>query len=159
MGIEANISLRMEVIAILIIMTLLTESYVLAQNETEGNETRTVNTTALFSSGNKPHRSRYEIVNDILKIVLYRTQSPSSLYMCKPLHIAYGAGLTYRQTNSYLALLVESGLLLKKQTKFGPYGSYEITEKGRLYLKVYSELQDTLRPYSEIQDTLRPVVG
>ncbi len=104
---------------------------------------------------NKPHRSKDEIVNQILWIVLLKNQSPSSLYMCKLMHIAYGARLTYEQALGYIKSLVESGFLLKKQTKFGPYPYYEITEKGRRYLQIYSQIQDNLRPYFEIQDHLR----
>jgi predicted transcriptional regulator len=66
--------------------------------------------------------------------------------MCKPLHIEYGARLTYRQTFGYVTSLVESGFLLKKKTKSGPYQYYEITDKGRRYLQVFAELEDNLRP-------------
>ncbi len=47
------------------------------------------------------------------------------------------------------------GFLLKKETKFGPYPYYEITEKGRRYLQIYSQIQDNLRPYFGIQDHIR----
>jgi predicted transcriptional regulator len=95
---------------------------------------------------NKPHRSRYEIVGEILRVVLLRNQSPSSIYVCKPLHIEYGAGLTYKQTLFYTTALVESGFLLKKKaTKADPYHWYEITDKGRHYLQLFSELEDDLR--------------
>jgi predicted transcriptional regulator len=66
--------------------------------------------------------------------------------MCKPLHIEYGARLTYRQAVGYLVLLVEYGFLLKKKMKSRPYQYYEITDKGRHYLQVYSEIEDNLRP-------------
>ena len=72
------------------------------------------------------------------------------------MHIAYGARLTYEQTLGYIKSLVESGFLLKKQSKSGLYRYYEITEKGRRYLQIYFEIQDDLRPYFEIQDDLRP---
>jgi predicted transcriptional regulator len=96
---------------------------------------------------NKPHRSRYEILNEILWEVLLRNQSPSSFYICKLLHIEYGATLTYRQTLDYLPAIVESRLLLKRKTaKLGTFPHYEITDSGRRYLQVFAETQDDLRP-------------
>ena len=103
---------------------------------------------------NKPHRSKYEIVNMILQVVLLRNQSPSSSYMCKTLHIGYDVGIAYKMTLDYLAALVESGFLLMKKTKSSPYLHYEITENGRRYLQIYSEIQDSLLPYFEEEDNL-----
>jgi predicted transcriptional regulator len=101
----------------------------------------------------KPHRSRYEIVKEILCTVLLRNQSPSSLYLCKLLHIEYGVRLTYNQTLSYLVPLVESGLLIKK-TDYGLHQYYEITDTGRRYLQVYSIMEDNLRPVASISTPL-----
>ena len=96
---------------------------------------------------NKAHRSRYEIVGEILRVVLLRNQSPSSLYMCKPLHIEYGARLTYKQASYYIQNLVEFGFLLqRKSTKSVPDHYYEITDKGRRYIHVFAELEDDLLP-------------
>ena len=96
---------------------------------------------------NKPHRSRYEIVNEILWEVLLRNQSPSSFYTCKLLHIEYGARLTYQQTLDYLPALVDSRLLLTRKTmKLGSFPHYEITDSGRRYLQVFAEMQDYLQP-------------
>jgi predicted transcriptional regulator len=98
----------------------------------------------------KPHRSRYEIVNEILRVVQLRNQSPSSIYLCKPLHIEYGAGLTYRQMHYYTTSLVESGFLKRKQTKrFDPRQYYEITDKGRHYMQIFGELEDDMKPISD----------
>jgi predicted transcriptional regulator len=95
----------------------------------------------------KPHRSRYEIVNEILRVVMIGNQSPSSFYICKLLHIEYGARLTYRQTLDYLPALVESRLLIKrKTTKLGPFPHYEITDSGRRYLQLFADIEDDLRP-------------
>ena len=96
---------------------------------------------------NKVHRSRYEIVGEILRVVLLRNQSPSSLYMCKPLHIEYGARLTYKQASRYITVLVEFGFLIEmKSTKSRPSHCYEITEKGRRYIHIFAEIEDDLRP-------------
>jgi predicted transcriptional regulator len=98
----------------------------------------------------KPHRSRYEIVNEILLVVQLRTQSPSSIYLCKPLHIEYGAGLTYRQMHYYTTSLVESGFLKRKQRKrLDPRQYYEITDKGRHYMQIFGELEDDMKPISD----------
>ncbi len=98
---------------------------------------------------NKPHRSRYEIVNKILWEVLLRNQSPSSLYKCKLLHIENAARLTYKQTLYYLPPLVEAGLLIRKRTTAmsGPFDYYyEITHSGRRYLQVFAELENNMQP-------------
>jgi predicted transcriptional regulator len=96
---------------------------------------------------NKVHRSRYEIVGEILRVVLLRNQSPSSLYMCKPLHIEYGARLTYKQASRYITILVEFGFLIEmNSTKSRPSHCYEITEKGRQYIHIFAEIEDDLRP-------------
>jgi predicted transcriptional regulator len=95
---------------------------------------------------NKPHRSRYEIVYEVLLEVLLRNQSPSSLYKCKLLHIEYAARLTYNQTLYYLPSLVEAGLLIRRRTAVsGPFDYYyEITHSGRRYLQVFAELEDNM---------------
>ena len=158
MEIQTNISLKMEVVVVLVMVTFvvtgppLADSSVLAQN-VPIDPFQFCNMRR--NNRIKPHRSRDEIVNEILWIVLSRNQTPSSLYMCKLMHIAYGTRLTYQQTLDYTQSLVESGLLLKKQTKSGVYRSYEITEKGRRYLQIYSEIQNGLRPHFEIQSNLR----
>ena len=159
MEIQTNFSLQLEVVGVLVVVTfvvtgpLMMDSSVLVQNvpiaPLQFCHMERYNKI-------KPHRSRDEIVNEILWIVLSRNQSPSSLYMCKLMHIAYGARLTYEQTLGYTESLVESGFLLKKQSKSGLYRYYEITEKGRRYLQIYFEIQDDLRPCFEIQYDLRP---
>ena len=103
----------------------------------------------------KHHRSRDEIVNEILRIVLSKNQSPSSLYMCKLIRIAYGARLTYEQALGYTESLVECRFILRKQTISGLNRYYEITDKWRLYLQTYSKIRDDLLPSFEIQDNLR----
>jgi predicted transcriptional regulator len=92
----------------------------------------------------KYHRSRYEIVNEILKAVLSRSQSPSSFYKCKHTHIAYGASMTYSQLLDYLPKLMESGLL--KMTNIGPDRYYEVSNKGQHYLHIYAEIEEDLHP-------------
>ena len=116
----------------------------LAANEFLGS---TITEMNMVRKKNKPHRSRYEIVNEILRVVMLGNQSPSSFYICKLLHIEYGARLTYRQTLDNLPGLVESRLLSKRNTtKLGPFPHYEITDSGRRYLQLFAEIEDDLRP-------------
>ena len=106
---------------------------------------------------NKPHRSRYEIVHEILQVALLRNRSPSSTYLSKQMHIEYGARLTYRQTRFYTTSLVELGFLLrKKNTKSDHYQCFEITNKGRYYLQLFGELEDDLRPFEGYPDLIHP---
>ena len=119
----------------------------MAANEFLGSPITEIN---LARKKNKPHRSRYEIVNEILRVVMLGNQSPSSFYICKLLHIEYGARLTYRQTLDYLQALVESSLLMKrKTTKLGRFSHYEITDFGRRYLQLFAEIEDDLRPVED----------
>jgi predicted transcriptional regulator len=61
-----------------------------------------------------------------------------------PSRIAYATNLTYKQTVGYLDGMIEERLLILTDSKPFPY--YEITPKGRYYLKVFAEIEDDLRP-------------
>jgi predicted transcriptional regulator len=87
------------------------------------------------------HRDRYDIVKNLLEILnaserLYRNQMNKT-------RIGYSAGLTYFQTAFYLKGLLDIGLL--EMTDFKPYSYYEITEKGRRCLELFSAIEDDLR--------------
>lgn len=90
----------------------------------------------------KKNRSRYEIVYEILKVVLSRSQSPSSFYKCKKTHIVFDADLTYPQLCDYLDRMVRSELL--RAMNYGPYQYYEISYKGKQYLQIFKELQNEI---------------
>jgi predicted transcriptional regulator len=87
-------------------------------------------------------RSKHEIVNDILQTVL-SSQSASSYYKCRGLHISYGCNLSWNQLQDYLGPLIESDLL--KTTRSGPDLYYEITDKGQRYLQIFAEMEDDLQ--------------
>jgi predicted transcriptional regulator len=90
----------------------------------------------------KKNRSRYEIVSEILKVVLSRSKSSSSFFKCKKTHIAFHADLTYPQLCDYLGQLVRAELL--RIVKYGPYQYYEISHKGKQYLQIFEELQNEI---------------
>ncbi len=94
-------------------------------------------------------RSKHEIVNDILQTVLSRSQSPSSYYKCRGLHISYQCNLSWNQLKDYLRPLIESELL--KTTRSGPDLYYEITDNGQRYLQVFAEIEDDLRPVQPLE--------
>jgi predicted transcriptional regulator len=87
------------------------------------------------------YRSRYEIANDILRIV---NENP----IIKRRHKTgngYAANLTHWLTVKYLRGLVDQGLL-RISHDAGPYRHYEITFKGIRYLYMFAEIEDDLRP-------------
>ena len=87
------------------------------------------------------NRSRYEIANDILRIV---NESPIIRRRHKT-GIGYAARLTHWLTIKYLKGLIEKGLLRISQNA-GLYRHYEITPKGIRFLEVFAEIEDDLRP-------------
>lgn len=84
----------------------------------------------------KKNRFRYEIVNEILKVVLSMSKLSSSFFNCKKTHIAFHADLTYPQLCDYLGQLI--GVELLKIVRYGPYQYYEITPK------IFEELQNAI---------------
>jgi predicted transcriptional regulator len=88
----------------------------------------------------QPHRSRYDVVDEILQVIF---NSPPIKRRHKT-GIAYATNLTHKQTARYLDGLIEERLLILTDSK--PYPYYEITPKGQHYLKVFSEIEDDLRP-------------
>jgi predicted transcriptional regulator len=88
----------------------------------------------------QPHRSRYDVVDEILQVVF---SSPPIKRRHKT-GIAYATNLTYKQTVRYLDGLIDEGLLVLTDSE--PYPYYEITPKGQHYLKVFAEIEDDLKP-------------
>ena len=87
-------------------------------------------------------RNRYDIVKGVLEIVydsepVYRNQMNHIM-------IGYEANLTHPQAVKYLRMLAELGLLVL--TDFKPFPYYEMTQRGRRSLQLFSELEDDLRP-------------
>ena len=87
------------------------------------------------------YRSKFEIVNDILRTVL---ESPAIKRRHKTT-IGHATGLAHWLTVKYLKVLVDQDLLCISQGN-GPYGYYEITPKGLRYLQMFAEIEDDLKP-------------
>jgi predicted transcriptional regulator len=96
------------------------------------------------SSSSKPitYRSRYEIANDILRVI---NDNP----IIKKRHktgIGYAANLSYSQTVKLVRGLIDQGLLKRISDDIGLYRHYEITDKGIRYLQLFTEIEDDLQP-------------
>jgi predicted transcriptional regulator len=99
-----------------------------------------------------PHRSKYEIINEILKSVFSSKPSVSSdRRRCKPIDIAYDCCLTWLQFQVYRSFLLKLNLL--NSIKANGHQSYEITEKGLEYLRVFSELQAEMKSLIDFPST------
>jgi predicted transcriptional regulator len=85
-----------------------------------------------------PHRENYEIVNDILKFI-------ASKYNCNMAEVTFAASLTYGQQKRYMGFLTHLGLILISPESDYSKG-YEISELGRRYLQLFTEIEDDLRP-------------
>ena len=57
-------------------------------------------------------------------------------------HIMYYANISYRQLQIYLALLLKLDLI--RQVERGGIISYEITDKGKLFLEHYGKARELL---------------
>ena len=77
------------------------------------------------------HRSKIEIIADILQSVMNDSSLSSSKLM-------YKSFLTYKQMKEYLPLLLQNELI-----KYGDKdGNFTITNKGLHFLKMYNALPD-----------------
>jgi predicted transcriptional regulator len=75
------------------------------------------------------HRSREEIIADILSIVINEP---------KKTHIMYGANLSYSLLCKYLTMLMEAELVrYRPETR-----DYVLTATGKDYLDLYTEYKD-----------------
>ena len=74
------------------------------------------------------HRSQEDIIADILSVV---DNKP------KKTHIMFGANLSYQLLCKYLEKLIEASLISHVVEE----EVYELTEKGKFYLKEYSEFK------------------
>ncbi len=73
-------------------------------------------------------RDKFEIINDILSIARKPVGKTA---------ILYGANLNSKRINKYLNLLLEKGFIEKKSSSLA---KYEVTEKGKEFVKHYKEL-------------------
>jgi len=82
-------------------------------------------------------RSRWDIVDDILSLaVVGETKT----------HIMYKCNLSFGQVKNYLNFLVDNGLLKVGQREDNSeVKCFFTTDKGRIFLRAYNSLKDTLR--------------
>ena len=81
-------------------------------------------------------RGRFEIIYSIL--VAIRRDNPGALKT----HILYRSNLSHQLLNKYLELLVKNKLV--KTRKIGKKLVYEITDKGRAFIRTYHNLRTIL---------------
>ena len=77
----------------------------------------------------RDRRSRHEIMIDILRIVVREANVT---------RIVYGANINFKMAQTYMTYMVEKGLV-EPQSKSGKI-CYKITDKGRTFLRKFSEL-------------------
>jgi len=82
------------------------------------------------------HRSRIDIIADILRV---------SLGGSVKTHVMYRCNLSYRQIQAYLDLLVERGFLRAvSETGSSETKLFETTAKGQAFLQAYQNLRALL---------------
>ncbi len=87
--------------------------------------------------GSNSHRGRLDIIADILD---------ASHEGVRKTHLMYHCNLSFRQLKNYLQFLFNRGLLHVISDSVDPDpGLFEITEKGRKFLKVYKGLKGLMK--------------
>lgn len=83
------------------------------------------------------HRSRIDIIADILHVAVGGARKTQIMYSCN---------LSFKQLQSYLALLLGRGLLtaVSEAERSNDLGFLEITDKGQALLKAYNSLKALL---------------
>jgi len=76
-------------------------------------------------------RSRLDIYAEILEVISTRRAITKT-------HISYHANLSFRQVQKYLSFLLEWGLI--REVKLENRSTYEITEKGKLFLESFTQV-------------------
>ena len=77
----------------------------------------------------RDRRSRHEVMIDILRVVVREANVT---------RIVYGANINFKMAQTYLAYMVEKGLV-ELSSKDGKI-CYRITDKGQNFLRKFSEL-------------------
>jgi predicted transcriptional regulator len=89
---------------------------------------------ATFSNG---HRGNFDIIADILD---------ASIGGAKKTYLMGRCNLSFRQLKSYSAFLLQNGLLYSNgQASASETGKFEVTEKGREFLKAYKGLKALMK--------------
>jgi len=81
------------------------------------------------------YRSRLRIIRDILSVVRSAGDNRP-----KKTHIMYGANLSYRLLKKYLEDVLKTGLI-----KYDGKAYYTITEKGKMFLKLYEVYEENCK--------------
>lgn len=83
------------------------------------------------------HRSNFDIIADILD---------ASFSGAKKTNLMYHCNLSFKQLKGYSRFLLENGLLrLNGQTRENETVMFEVTEKGREFLKAYKGLKALMK--------------
>lgn len=83
------------------------------------------------------HRGNFDIIADILD---------ASYGGVKKTYLMYHCNLSFKQLKSYSRFLLENGLLrLNGQPRWSETGKFELTEKGREFLKAYKGLKALMK--------------
>jgi predicted transcriptional regulator len=90
-----------------------------------------------------PQRDRYDIFRSILEVIYNGNVEPRFRNYMNKTRIGRLAGLTFFQTTKYLKELV--GVELIETIDLRPHTYYEITEKGRRCLELFSEIYAELK--------------
>jgi len=82
------------------------------------------------------HRSRLDIIADVLN---------EAVEGAKKTRIMYKSNLSYRQLQTYLDFVLNSGLLTKSESgSVGNFSLYKTTAKGKAFLRAYRDLNALL---------------
>jgi predicted transcriptional regulator len=83
------------------------------------------------------HRTNFDIIADILNASCGGAKRTNLMYRCN---------LSFKQLKHYSRFLLQSGLLcLDCEVRESATGTFEITEKGREFLKAYRGLKALMR--------------
>jgi len=84
-----------------------------------------------------PHRSRIDIIADILDVADAGA---------KKTHIMYRCNLSFKQLENYLGFLLDRGLLKRvpEEGESDYASSFKITDKGQILLQAYESLKALL---------------
>jgi predicted transcriptional regulator len=92
----------------------------------------------------KEYRGKFEIIKDILQVIS-NARNPGS----KKTHIMYGANLSFKLLERYVAEVLQAGLVCYDGVCF-----YAITNKGKEFLKIYDEYEREQKEFEKYFATL-----
>jgi predicted transcriptional regulator len=87
------------------------------------------------------NRGYFEIIHSILSVC---TEGALKT------HVMFKCNLNSGQVRQYLANLVDRGLLEKERKAHSSKTSYRTSERGRRYMRAYSEVVEMLRDHKDV---------